>query len=142
MSDTVATPAELVAWMDDATHAILEGGYLDADRLLAYSSRPETAGKAGMRVTYWLEEMERLQKAQLRDGFPMQGNALEADAWRTRQDDRQSQMDYCAGTHAECLLRAALWARGTAYKAAAKAKPATKRSSAADAALAVLKAAA
>lgn len=126
-----ASPRELTRWLD-AAHAALETApRLSLDHVRALLATPERAGRDGShRRTWWTEEYERVMKAQLRDGFPTTGQAVDVKTWQARQDARTDQLESLADAHADALRAASL-----AVPRAMAATAATPRRTAADVAL-------
>ena len=135
------------AWIDDAQHALTEWAdgravALSVDTLRALVATPQRPIRSATdRHTYWSETYERMMKEQLRDGVPLDGGADMVDAWRARQDARQSAMDDLLDAHAECLVAASPLAVGTGggqVVGPARRRPTKRRRTSADAYLAAI----
>lgn len=137
----------VAAWIDDAQHALTEwadgrAASLSVDTVRALVATPHRRIRSATdRHTYYSETYERIMKEQLRDGVPMDGGADAVDAWRARQNARQSAMDDLLDAHAECLVAAATLAMGTGGGAGvgpARRRPTKRRRTSADAYLAAI----
>jgi hypothetical protein len=113
MMTETTTRRSVAAWIDDAHYALTEWAEgrapsLSVDTLRALAATPHRPIRSPSdRHTYWTEAYTSMMKEQLRDGVPIDGGADTVDAWRARQDARQSAMDDLLEAHAECLLAAA-----------------------------------
>lgn len=137
----------VAAWIDDAQHALTEWAdgravALSVDTLRALVATPQRPIRSATdRHTYWSETYERMMKEQLRDGVPLDGGADMVDAWRARQDARQSAMDELLDAHAECLVASGSLAVGTGGDRGAgpaRRRPTKRRRTSADAYLAAI----
>ena len=106
-TSTTATPAQLLGWLDWGAEAVVSTGNPSRAQLFAYASRPEQAGRARDGTTYWVEEMLRTQKAQVRDVIPWGASHSECEHWERRHASRARILESLAASHAQCLIEAA-----------------------------------
>lgn len=106
-------------WIEDAQDALeLLDGELAVTWLRALVAQPERPF-AGERRTWYLEEVERLQREAVRDPLPMTGDV---DDWRARQERRETRILQLLDLHTEALVEAAAYVRRTGVWAPADGK--------------------
>jgi hypothetical protein len=103
-----ADAAALLAWMDDAHHAVDIGHCLTQEMCLALVATPTTAAGTfpPSARTWFLEEYEREMRVQLRDPVPMAGSTLDVSRWRERQVQRSDYLAELLHLHTSCLSAA------------------------------------
>lgn len=107
----------LLAWMDDAHYAVEMGHALSPVMIMALAATPTHAAASVGAVptlarTWFLEEYERVAKAQMRDPVPFSGTDADIQRWRERQAMRSDDLAQLLHQHAQCLIAARAFVSG------------------------------
>lgn len=110
--------AALLAWMDDAHHAVDLGHALSPAMCLALMATPDQPAAraldaATMPRTWFLEEYERVMRTQLRDPVPFGGPDGLIDTWRQKQARHSDDLANLLHQHTRCVELARAFAGHT-----------------------------